>query len=373
MTSLERAAAWIAAVGVFAAINPVQGMDPRQWQEIVLIYGGTACALVAMSCGSLALSVLGVWITASAALHPSPQAVGALMVALAWWGLAALAHRTGAGAQIVRVVVALNVGVMLAQAAGLWLPALRLVSPAAERTIHNPLHPWTGLTASTGDVAVVLAAGLPLLLTAGRRWALVAVAALAALLSTQALSGIVAGTVGLLVAIWPQVRSWWARQAEWRVALASLAGLFITGALGCAPARAEIAQALADERWRVWAAALTRWITTAPISGFGLGSWSRAPVTILDSATSQARVWTDLHFDLLQAGYDLGAVGALLIVAAFVVAWRRASWPVRGALAALAVAQFGHFPMRLGSGLVVAALVAGEAMRGDGNREGSAA
>ena len=365
MTYVERGALWCLALALFLLINPVIGThDVRAWQEMVLIYGGISAAVVTMA-GALPLSAAGLWIVYSAAAHKLPGALTSVLLLICLLAVYALARRHGARWLLV-TIVAVNCAAVVLQLVGAWVPLLRLFAPEASAPVFNPLHPAPGLTGSTGDLACVLAMALPTLIVM-RLWA-VAVLAVAVLLTTDALSGISAGVAGVLVALWPQIRARYNR--DWMVGFGAV-GLFGVGAALEIP---EIKAALADERWRVWAAAGKRWVTTHPIDGFGLGAWASGNMTMFDEAAKQARIWTDLHFDLLQAGYDLGLIGVALIVWVWawlaLRSWRAGNFGALGGLVALAVCQFGHFPMRLAACALVAALVAGEAAR---NHEGGTA
>ena len=358
MTYVERGALWCLALALFLLINPVIGThDVRAWQEMILVYGGISAAVVTMA-GALPLSAAGLWIVYSAAAHKLPGALTSVMLLLCLLAVYALARRHGAR-WILAAIVAVNVAAVALQLSGAWVPLLQLFAPEASAPVYNLLHPAPGLTGSTGDLACVLAMALPTLIIA-RLWPLVTLAVVA-LLTTDALSGIAAGVVGALVALWPAIRARWNR--DWTIGFGAV-GLF---GVGVALEIPEIRAALRDERWTVWAAAGKRWLTTHPIDGFGLGAWASGNMTMFDGATKQARVWTDMHFDLLQAGYDLGLIGVGLIVWAWgwlaLRSWRAGNFGALGGMVALAVCQFGHFPMRLAACALVAALVAGEAAR----------
>lgn len=358
---------WLAALAVFLLVNPVVGLDGRTWQEAVTIYGGVAAVGVAAA-GASPLSILFIYVIAQAAVRPSGGALATLLLLAATAGLFALAAHAGAR-RLLMAIAAANVMAMALQYAGLWLPILRAVSSGATVEVYNALHPASGLTSSTGDLAVVLAMALPFFFAGspGLAW-LAGAGVIAGLLATSALSGIVAGAVGVLVACWPRLTAWGRRLGDYALAvpigLALLAGLYAERP----GAWSEVTAAVTDERWRVWWLALKRAAVEAPIFGHGLGAWASANMTVLDHATHQARVWSDLHFDLLQFAYDVGVVGALLAVLSWGWLARRAeadNRPALGGLAALAVCQFGHFPFHLGAGLTVAALVAGEAIHGE--------
>lgn len=370
----QAAVLWLAALAVFVLLNPIEGIEPRDWQEVVLIYGGLLAAVVVMA-GALPPALLFGWCIALAAIHRTPASLGTVLMILAALGLFAAARR-GPAAQIVRVIVALNVAVMVLQALGLWERGLRLVFPAATYTIGNQLRPWVGLTAGTGDLACVLAIGIPFLFYAGRRWRYLLPAAGLALVATQALSGIVAGVVGALVTCWSSLRP--RTEGDPRIlggAVAAFGGAVLIE-------RGEIGAAITDARWSTWVDAAHRWFSETPWFGHGLGSWAiaqgqAAAAARAEWSAAQASgvlvyrdsfdAWPQLHFDLLQFGYEAGALGVALVVAVFVWAWRRASAAgnraALGGLAALAVCQFGHFPLHLASAGVVAMLVLGEAVR----------
>jgi hypothetical protein len=152
-------------------------------------------------------------------------------------------------------VVGVNVAAFALQVAGLWLSTLRLVFPGATLTVHNSLHPFTGLTSSTADLACVLAITLPLCAPQ----TLVLAAGAIVLVWTSAFSGIVAGAVGLLVAFWPRIK---ATGREWLIGW-SLVGLMACG-IACERVGGEIGAAVVDARWTAWSAALGKWFATAP-------------------------------------------------------------------------------------------------------------
>lgn len=353
MTRLQAGALWCAALAVFVLLNPIAGMEQRDWQERVLLYAGQSAAVVALS-GALPPAILGLWIMALAVAQGGIGSTVTVLMTLSASGVYALARRVPV-APIVRGIVAVNVAVMALQAAGAWQAALRLAFPAAVYEVWNPARPLAGLTMGSGDVGCVLAMGAPFCVAGRALWLLPF--AVAALLSTSALSAIVAGLAGLAVAFWPQITARLSR--DWRMGFGAVAAFGASIFLG----REELIAAWTDDRWRVWWTAGKRWITQAPISGFGLGAWDAHNITVRD-ATGWHR-WDQAHFDLLQFGYEMGLVGVILIVTVFAWAYRRAqragNRAALGGMAALAVCQFGHFPLHLASAGVVAALVAGEA------------
>lgn len=350
---------WLLAAGlaVFVIVNPMIRVEGRVWQEIVFLYAGFAAGLVALL-GATPLVLLPLWLLVQAAVYEQPIELMAVLALLAWAGIAGLALRSkaGAAAGVVRWIVAVNVLVMLLQATGAWTWFWPHLASGFTMTILNPLHPVTGLTSSTGDVACVLAMGLPFCFAG--RWAFLGAAGVFALLSTSALSGIVAGLAGLLVLAWP----WLRRQASPAVLVP--AGLFI-GSTFFAAGWSEISGAWTDERWQMWSSARTLCATDFPAAlfGRGLGAWEAAVFA------SPQGVWGSLHFDALQLWYDAGAVGLALAVGAWIWCWARASAAgnrgAMGALVAVAVAQFGHFPFHLAAPLVVTALIAGDAAHGE--------
>jgi hypothetical protein len=295
------------------------------------------------------------WILLLLALKSAAGAVGIVVLVVAWLGVVALSRRVGAVTAI-RAVVVVNLVVMAAQIIGAWGPLLGLVGGSV--TVHNSGRLVTGLTSSTGDVACVLAMSGPFLLAG--RWRYLLVPWAIALLWTQALSGIVAGVVALLVALWPSIRP--KAGMDGRLATWGVCGLVAALVLG----RGEIASAWGDERWTVWGAALARWTDGNFWTGHGIGSWAAQNFAVVDEAAGQVQVWETLHFDLLQHGYEAGLIGVALVMAAWVaLCWRSASVGNRaalGGLAALAVCQFGHFPLHTASGTIVAAMVVGEGM-----------
>ncbi len=357
MTRLQAGVLWCASLAVFVLLNPIAGLDQRDWQEMTLIYGGHAAAVLALS-GALPPAALGIWVVILAAWHRGPWSVNTVMLVFAGLGVYALAQRTAHVTRIVQTIVGLNVAAIALQAAGVWESALRLVFPRATYTVFIEGRPWAGLTAGTGDVGIVLAMGLPFLTRGRALWLLPA--AVLALLSTEALSAILAGMAGLTVAFWPKIRAQFDR--DWRTAWGVLAGFGLSSFLG----REEILAAWSDDRWKVWWAGGKRWLTEAPVFGFGLGAWNAQNLTVRDG--HKLHIWDQAHFDALQLGYEAGLVGLALGIWVFAWAWQRARGTgnsvALGAMAALAVAQFGHFPLHLAAGGVMVALVAGEATRG---------
>lgn len=357
MTS-ERLVLWLAALAVFLVVNPVTGLDGRTWQEIVFVYGGFAAVAWALSGGGL-LGLFSIWLLVVAVIYRGPSGFNAVLMLLAFLGLVALARATGHASLILRAIVGVNVAVFALQAAGLWVPLLSLAFPAASLTVYNSLHPHTGLTSSTGDLACVLAVALPLTFTA--RWWPIGAAGVVVLLWTSALSAIVAGLIGLLIAAWPRIR---ALGKEWLIGY-GVVGLF---AVSVACQSAEIRNAFADARWIAWGRALRLWLLDSSaaqmLAGRGLGSWQAAGV--YRDGPNGPELWGALHFDLLQLGYEAGAVAvilALLVVIVLVAgAVQGSRWALVGALVALCICQFGHFPFHLAAPSVVAALVVGEGL-----------
>lgn len=344
----QAGALWLVAIAVFAALNPIAGMEQRTWQMAVLTWGGIGAAAVALA-GALPPALLVVWIVALCAITGKLAVALPLLAAL---GVYALARR-GPAARVIVAVAAVNVLVIGIQAAGAWESLLRLAFPQAVYQQWNPARPWAGLTAGTGDVGCVLAMALPFL-TAGRALWLLPFAGMA-LLSTSALSAIVAGMAGLTVAFWPRVEHYLTR--EWRIGFGAVGAMGAVGFLG----REELVAAWTDERWLIWGTSLKRWITAAPIAGFGPGSFE----VVAQTPGVKAHLWQQAHFDLLQLGYETGIIGVALALIVFAWAYRRAAAAgnraALGGLVALAVCQFGHFPLHLASAGVVAALVIGEA------------
>lgn len=336
---------------VFLVLNPVSGMDGRAWAEVILAYAGTAAAVVALATPSLPIAVCCLWLVVVAAMHPSAGAFSAVLLMLGFLGIFKLSATVG-GAVIIRAALALNILVMGLQVAGVWGPLLQVVFPAAQVTVFNTMHPITGLTSSTGDLACVLAIGIPFL-TVGR-WRYLLIPAIAALCSTSALSGIVAGLAGLLI-----IGSPWIKQ-RMPVGVA-VAGVLFAGSSFLM--RKELLDAWQDERWQVWGAALAKWMQTNLMFGCGLTSWNSANMAVVEG--DQVRVWNQLHFDLLQLGYEAGLVGVVLALGAWVMVVRKLSVTANlvplGAIVAIGVCQFGHFPFHLAAPSAVAALALGEA------------
>lgn len=345
---IQAGALWLVAIAVFAALNPIAGMEQRTWQMSVLTWGGLYAAAVALA-GALPPALLAVWIIGLCALTGKLAVALPLLAAL---GVYALARR-GPAASVIRTVALVNVAVIALQMAGAWQWLLRLAFPQAVYQQWNPARMWSGLTGGTGDVACVLAMALPFLALWRPPWAVLAVGV--ALVSTQALSGIVAGMAGLLVALWPRITA--KLSPDWRVGFGGVGAMGAVGFLG----REELVSAWTDERWIIWGTSAKRWLTSALMLGFGPGTFE----VVAQTPGTTPRLWQQAHFDLLQLGYETGIVGVILAVIVFAWAWQRASRAgnraALGGMAALAVCQFGHFPLHLASAGVVAALVMGDA------------
>lgn len=364
--NLGGALLWLVPLSVFALINPVSGMDGRTWAEAVLVVGGLFAATAALS-GAASLFLLCGWLIVVGATMRTASTMPTIMMMLAFLGVVALARQHG-GARVIRWVVAGNVAAIALQVLGAWPWLLRQI-PGVSYAVWNPVRPIHGLTSSPGDVACVLAIGLPFFWLDGSRWRWLLIPGGLALVATQATSGIVAGLLALCVALWPLVVAHRGVSAAIAGAVASLT--LLTGEAGAL---------VADDRWRVWGIVWRHWADEAPVIGHGLGAWGEiqsAAARAAEAAWLEAQAggvtvlrpvfdeWAQAHFDLLQLGYEAGLVGVVLAL----VAWCALAWQARGnrlalgALVGLAVCQFGHFPLHTASGAVVAALAIGEAQR----------
>jgi hypothetical protein len=339
--SLQRVTLWGAALAVFLAVSPYPAaeLDQRVWMEVVFTYAGSIAAVVALA-RSVPLSLFGIWAVGLSLLHRSPYSLQATFMVLCFLGLYRLAQGDALRRRVLLAIAGINVVTIFLQAVGVF----ELVIP---RVHYNAGRLLTGMTPSSADAGCVLAMCLPFV----PGWWLVPAAA--ALLATQASSAIVAGVLGLVVAHWSRVRRWGFAGFVGGLMALGLTVNLVDGIMGV----------LTDDRWRLWGYTVRDWWGSGPVP-FVLGSgWGAYHVGLLNGKSLD--VFDQAHFDALQLGVEAGVVGLALAGWAFVHLVRRARdighMQALGAMAALVVAQFGHFPFRLASGAVVIALVAAEA------------
>jgi hypothetical protein len=344
-----------AAAAVYAILNPVRGMDQRQWQEVVWIYGGMTVALVYLSRSSVWLQMFGAWAVVVAAAHRTMDSLQAMLVLAGAFGLVAAAGAAPMVARKVLVWLAMaNAAIMGLQLVGAWEFIVHVISPVGGVTIHNQHRILTGLTGSTADVAVLLAVALPLVWT---WWQ--AVIIFLGLVGAMSLVGMVAGIVGAALAAWAVVDRW----DEVKRGLAVMGAVMCAGCVGAVD---HLMSSLSDDRWLVWVVSIGRTFDGSWIVGHGWGSWVRQMPLFL-SPTQGVSQWPAAHNEYVQAFHELGIIGLCLGMAALAAAAWRSSWRARGALAAVAVVSFGHFSLRVAAGGVAVALALGYALGEQGD------
>lgn len=383
----------MASLAIFVIVSPLPPENMRDWQEVMFLWGGMVM-LVMMLADTIPLQLLGLWVVSLGIAYRGPASFQFVLFFLVGLGFYRAALRTRANYAI-RAVAGLMVAAIGLQALELWMPLMTWLIPSYHVEVYNPDRILVGWTASTGDAGVVLAMAAPFFTSwttnrvVPRVMGIIGLGAiLAALLATQATSAIVAGFVGVTVAGWPHIVKFHRKlnkpfplcaDGSCRVGGSAWA-LWIMLAIGITSVLNRLDPlkvTFTDDRWQVWKHGLIYWFRGyqgseayigKPWTGHGLGTWeTMGPMRVefMPAGWAKADVWEWAHSDLLQFGFETGIVGVALALIAFFylvyIAYRSRHWPALGGMAALGIAQFGHFVFHIAVGGLMACLVAGEA------------